>query len=75
MEMEYLTILLHDIYATTNYSYKGIEVNLSKQDRRVSKTSAGGAQYEVSYCLGFKHRQGSSGRSWSFPLFHPEGPS
>lgn len=35
METESPTIPIHDIYATAYCSYKGIEVNLSKQDRRV----------------------------------------
>lgn len=33
--MEYPTIPLHDIYQAAYVSYKGIEVNLTKQNRRV----------------------------------------
>ena len=35
MEMDSPTIPLHDIYATAFCSYRGIEITLTKHDRRV----------------------------------------
>lgn len=35
MEMESPTLAIHDIYQTAYCSYRGIEVTLTKQDRRV----------------------------------------